>query len=386
MELNVQDWKEFRLNKVFSLKGGFYNKKPEHSVVGTIPFLASTENNNGVTEYYSLNDIISWDKVGEPDNTLENKLFSGNSIAVTVNGSVCNAFYQKTQFTCSHDITQLCLRHHTMNEYIGQFLCVVIMMDKYRWNYGRKPHDVKKFGMSIIRLPIIHNPNETPFIDESRTFSDEGYIPDWQFMEDYIKSLHHKPITTKVKPGLVKELDVDNWEEFKVSDLFNVKYGINMELNTCIETTSDDPEGIAFVARTAENNGVSAYVKRIEGKEPQPAETITVAGGGSVLSTFVQKQPFYSGRDLYLLIAKEDINLKVKIFISTVLFANQYRYSYGRQANKTLPDLILKLPIKRDSNGNPVIDDNHTYSDSGYIPDWQFMEDYINSLPYSDRI
>ena len=73
MELNVQDWKEFRLNKVFSLKGGFYNKKPEHSVVGTIPFLASTENNNGVTEYYSLNDIISWDKVGEPDNTLENK-------------------------------------------------------------------------------------------------------------------------------------------------------------------------------------------------------------------------------------------------------------------------------------------------------------------------
>lgn len=386
MELNVQDWKEFRLNKVFSLKGGFYNKKPEHSVVGTIPFLASTENNNGVTEYYSLNDIISWDKVGEPDNTLENKLFSGNSIAVTVNGSVCNAFYQKTQFTCSHDITQLCLRHHTMNEYIGQFLCVVIMMDKYRWNYGRKPHDVKKFGMSIIRLPIIHNPNETPFIDESRTFSDEGYIPDWQFMEDYIKSLHHKPITTKVKSGLVKELDVDNWKEFKVSDLFNVKYGINMELNTCIETTSDDPEGIAFVARTAENNGVSAYVKRIEGKEPQPAETITVAGGGSVLSTFVQKRPFYSGRDLYLLIAKEDINLNVKIFISTVLFANQYRYSYGRQANKTLPDLILKLPIKRDSNGNSVIDNNRTYSDSGYIPDWQFMEDYINSLPYSDRI
>lgn len=386
MELNVQDWKEFRLNKVFSLKGGFYNKKPEHSVVGTIPFLASTENNNGVTEYYSLNDIISWDKVGEPDNTLENKLFSGNSIAVTVNGSVCNAFYQKTQFTCSHDITQLCLRHHTMNEYIGQFLCVVIMMDKYRWNYGRKPHDVKKFGMSIIRLPIIHNPNETPFIDESRTFSDEGYIPDWQFMEDYIKSLHHKPITTKVKSGLVKELDVYNWKEFKVSDLFNVKYGINMELNTCIETTSDDPEGIAFVARTAENNGVSAYVKRIEGKEPQPAETITVAGGGSVLSTFVQKRPFYSGRDLYLLIAKEDINLNVKIFISTVLFANQYRYSYGRQANKTLPDLILKLPIKRDSNGNPVIDDNRTYSDNGYIPDWQYMEDYINSLPYSDRI
>ena len=386
MELNVQNWKEFRLNKVFDLNGGFYNKKPEHSEKGSIPFLASTENNNGVTEYYSLNDIISWDKVGNPDNTIENKLFSGNCIAVTVNGSVCNAFYQKAEFTCSHDITKLCLKHYTMNEYIGQFLCVVIMMDKYRWSYGRKPHDVKKFGMSIIKLPIQHNKDNTPVIDKNRTFSEEGYIPDWQFMEDYIKSLHHKPITTKVKTGNAKELSIDSWEEFKVSGLFNVKYGINMELNTCVETTSDDPEGIAFVARTAENNGISAYVKRIEGKEPQPAETITVAGGGSVLSTFVQNRPFYSGRDLYLLIAKEDINLKVKMFISTVLFANQYRYSYGRQANKTLPDLILKLPIKRDGNGNPVIDDNNTYSDKGFIPDWQFMEDYINSLPYSDRI
>ncbi len=386
MELNVQDWKEFTLNKIFSLRGGFYNKKPEHSEIGTIPFLASTENNNGVTEYYSLNDIISWDKVGEPDNSIKNKLFSGNCIAVTVNGSVCNAFYQKKQFTCSHDITQLCLRQKVMNEYIGLFLCAVIMMEKYRWSYGRKPHDVKKFGKSIIKLPIKYNSGNTPFIDENKTYSDEGYVPDWQFMEDYIKSLHHKPITTKVKSGKAINLEIDKWEEFTVSSLFEVIYGINLELNTCIETTSDDPEGIAFVARTADNNGISAYVKKIEGKEPQPAETITVAGGGSVLSTFVQKRPFYSGRDLYLLISKEDISIKVKMFISTVLFSNQYRYSYGRQANKTLPNLILKLPIQRDNNGNPIIDDNYTYSEKGYIPDWQFMEDYINSLPYSDRI
>ena len=168
MELNVQDWKEFRLNKVFTLKGGFFNKKPEHSEVGTIPFLASTENNNGVTEYYSINDLVNWDKVGEPDNTIENKLFSGNCIAVTVNGSVCNAFYQKTQFTCSHDITQLCLRHRAMNEYIGQFLCTIIMMEKYRWSYGRKPHDVKKFGQSKIKLPIKYNKDKTPVIDSNK--------------------------------------------------------------------------------------------------------------------------------------------------------------------------------------------------------------------------
>lgn len=382
MELNVQDWKEFRLNKVFTLKGGFFNKKPEHSEVGTIPFLASTENNNGVTEYYSLNDIISWDKVGEPDNTLENKLFSANCIAVTVNGSVCNAFYQKTQFTCSHDITQLCLKHHTMNEYIGQFLCVVIMMDKYRWNYGRKPHDVKKFGMSIIKLPIKYNEDNIPVIDEKRTYSDEGYIPDWQFMEDYIKSLHHKPITTKVKAGNVKDLDVDNWEEFKVSDLFNKIY--KAKAHTKEEVVEVD-KGIHFVSRTDCNNGVDITVDkdtRYEGLEE--ANCITI--GDTTATVFYQNEKFIAGDHMVVLRA-DWLNIKRGLFFRTLFAQEGIRYCYGRAYRMDLiKDTLLKLPIKRDGNENPVIDDNRTYSDKGYIPDWQFMEDYINSLPYSDRI
>lgn len=382
MELNVQDWKEFRLNKVFTLKGGFFNKKPEHSEVGTIPFLASTENNNGVTEYYSLNDIISWDKVGEPDNTLENKLFSANCIAVTVNGSVCNAFYQKTQFTCSHDITQLCLKHHTMNEYIGQFLCVVIMMDKYRWNYGRKPHDVKKFGMSIIKLPIKYNEDNIPVIDEKRTYSDEGYIPDWQFMEDYIKSLHHKPITTKVKAGNVKDLDVDNWEEFKVSDLFNKIY--KAKAHTKEEVVEVD-KGIHFVSRTDCNNGVDITVDkdtRYEGLEE--ANCITI--GDTTATVFYQNEKFIAGDHMVVLRA-DWLNIKRGLFFRTLFAQEGIRYCYGRAYRMDLiKDTLLKLPIKRDGNENPVIDDNNTYSEEGYIPDWQFMEDYINSLPYSDRI
>lgn len=235
-------------------------------------------------------------------------------------------------------------------------------------------------------MPIQRDTYDNPIIDKNYLYSTKGYIPDWKFMEDYIKSLYYKPITTTVRDGSSIDLNVAKWEEFKVSDIFEVRYGINMELNTCDETTSDDPEGIAFVARTAENNGVSAYVKRIEGKEPQPAETITVAGGGSVLSTFVQRRSFYSGRDLYILIPKVEMNLFVKIFICTVLYSNQYRYSYGRQANKTLPSLVLKLPIQKDDKGRPIIDNERNYSEKGYIPDWEFMERYIKTLPYSDRI
>lgn len=45
----------------------------------------------------------------------------------------------------------------------------------------------------------------------------------------------------------------------------------------------------------------------------------------------------------------------------------------------------LLLPVKK-KDGKPIIDEQHTFSDEGYIPDWQWMENYIKGLPYSDRI
>jgi hypothetical protein len=125
----------------------------------------------------------------------------------------------------------------------------------------------------------------------------------------------------------------------KIDELFHVKYGINMELNAC-EITRDD-DGVNFVARTSENNGVVAKVKPVEGKMPQPAGVLSCAGSGSVLSTFVQHQPFYSGRDLYILTPQKEMRLEEKLFYCHCIKMNAYRYSYGRQANKTLKDIEL---------------------------------------------
>lgn len=178
------------------------------------------------------------------------------------------------------------------------------------------------------------------------------------------------------------DLNISDWKEFKIKDLFLVKYGVNLELNKCTE----DNQGINFVSRTGENNGVSARVELIQGVEPQRSGLITVAGGGSVLSAFLQKEPFYSGRDLYTLESKEELSAETKLFIVTVIEKNKYKYNYGRQANKTLPDLILKLPIQRDKNNMPIIEQSKKYSEKGYIPDWRFMKSYIKSLPYGDKI
>ena len=123
----------------------------------------------------------------------------------------------------------------------------------------------------------------------------------------------------------------------KISELFDVHPGVNLELNAL----DIDPDGINFISRTANNNGVSAKVKMIDDLEPTEAGVLTVAVGGSVLETFLQPQPFYSGWHLYFLRPKQDMSVEQKLFFCVCIRANKFRYNYGRQANKTLKNLLI---------------------------------------------
>lgn len=127
-----------------------------------------------------------------------------------------------------------------------------------------------------------------------------------------------------------------------VRELFDVRYGVNLELNA-LRRQSD---GIPFVSRTAKNNGVAARVARIPNLEPLPAGTISVAGGGSVMESFLQPEPYYSGRDLYYLTARIPLEDAQKLFYCACLRANKYRFNYGRQANRTLPELLVPAPAE----------------------------------------
>jgi len=123
----------------------------------------------------------------------------------------------------------------------------------------------------------------------------------------------------------------------ELQEIFNVKYGVNLELNKL----KHSKVGINFVSRTFKNNGVSAIVEQLENIKPIPAGTLTVAGGGSVLETFLQPKPYYSGRDLYYLTAKTELSNTEKLFYCACIRANKYKYSYGRQANRTLKNLLV---------------------------------------------
>lgn len=150
--------------------------------------------------------------------------------------------------------------------------------------------------------------------------------------------------------------------------IFHVKYGNSLELNKLKQLSG----GINFVSRTGKNNGVSAKVQLLSSIPPTPANTITVALGGSVLSTFLQPEPFYSGYHIYCLTPILSMTDEEKLFYCSCIEANKYRFNYGRQANRTLKDLLL--PSRKETpswvdnfNLNAFDSANQPYSDHDHI-------------------
>lgn len=384
MKINIDDWKVFNFTDIFVIKKGFYNKKPEPSGQGKIPFLGATDSNNGVTEFYTYDEIESASKTGDGKNdTIDKKLFPGHAVCVTNNGSVGYAYYQEKQFTCSHDVNPLYKKDGDFNQFTGLFVASVIMYDRYRWGYGRKwrPERMKK---SQIILPIKHNLDGTPFIDNQKKYSSEGFVPDWERMEQFIKKLHYKKITTNNK-NETTQLDTSKWEIFYLHKLFNADMGNGIN---SILTTSDNPK-YNYVSRDSNGNGVVDFVDQIEGEEPFKAGTMTLALGGSYLgSCFIQSKDFYTAQNVGILQEKVPLTIFTKLFIAT-LIRNECKIkfqAFGRELNAHFrKDFTIKLPIKY-KDGKPLIDSDKEFSDEGFVPDWEWMDSYMKNLPFGDKI
>jgi hypothetical protein len=170
-----------------------------------------------------------------------------------------------------------------------------------------------------------------------------------------------------------------------INKLFDIRYGTNLELVNLEQCTKIDLNSINFISRTEYNNGISAFVFKLNDVVPNPSRTISVAGGGSVLSSFYQKEIYYSGRDIYILIPKEKMTELEMLFYAFCLTKNKYKYSYGRQVNKTLKDILVPDKIsdeyknidlkkintlKKEKILNKIIDLN--------IKDWKFFT--LNNL------
>ena len=262
--------------------------------------------------------------------------YPAGSITVTLGGTyLLSSFVQQEPFYTAQNI-KILIPKKEMEFKEKLFYCMVIQLNRFRYtSHGREAN------ITLDKLLVPEKmPEELSKLDLDK------------FLNINKSSLAKKKIS----------LDTKTWKYFDLVELFEISASSD-------ELMDDLSEGglTPYITSTDSNNGVTSYVK----EEPtNPAGTITANRGGSVGYFFYQPLPYKSTPvDVRILTPKFKINKFVGLFIKTILQLEKYRFNYSRKMGS---DRLSQFKIKLPSINNQ--------------PNFQFMEEYIKSLPYSAEI
>lgn len=316
MNLDFSTWKSFAVSKILTIMNGKGITKEEIAEnEGSFEVVQSGENNNGVIGKI---DLVYCKSMGytyteKPCLTVA-RSGSAGFVSFQINGCVVG---DSAKILLLDD----CLA--TTEHYV--FLQSILMANKFKYTYGRKVTE-EKYMNDLIDLPIQHNADGTPFIDVNKKYSDDGYVPDWKFMENYIKSLHHKPLTTTNKSENVPQLDVEKWKEFYIGKLFNINRGKTLSSENKEEFIGDD---YSCINGGSVNNGelckMSEELQEM-GFVLQEVPSLSLSRVGNAGLTFLQTEPYYIADNAFSLVLKKQKNKFVYLFLSTCLNSEVFKY------------------------------------------------------------
>lgn len=333
MKLDTKNWQPFKVGELFyKLENGKANQTMLEEGEDCF-YVGAKRSENGVMFRCAYDESL---------------VQKGNCIIFICNGegSVGYANYMSMDFIGTTDI--VAGYNKNLNEYTGPFIATVASLERPKFSYGRK---WKKFLKNTeLYLPV-----------------DSSGTPDWQFMEDYMKSLHSKKLTTyNKKENAIKIADIQR-TEFVLAEIVDIEYGNKFDND---KMTYNNPS-VNFVGRSSMNNGVNDYVDFVHNVVPYKAGCMTIALGGSIGSCFIQESDFYTAQNVAVL-HTEHLSVHAKLFLATTIMEEcRVKYhAFGRELNRYIKrSFTVGLPSTPEGE-----------------PDWQFMEDYIKSLPYGDRI
>ena len=180
-------------------------------------------------------------------------------------------------------------------------------------------------------------------------------------------------------------LNPSTWKKVKTCNLFDLESANGTTTDSLVEGGDT-----VYIAAKKENNGVKMLVERDEEFITKGNCIVFITlGEGSAGYSLYQPTDFIgmSGKILVGRLKNFELNKYIGVFLVTVLDKERFRYSFGRSwAGDRLRNTEIMLPILTDKDGKPIIDSLNGDSNNGYVPDWQFMEDYIKSLPNGDLI
>jgi hypothetical protein len=161
--LDVDKWSEFSINDLFDIEKG-ERLTVINRVSGETPLLTASSVNNGIAE------LIDFDTFSAGKTIFENK--------ITVD-MFSNVFYHDYSYFSDDNIHTLLFKNkdyfqYYENKYVNLFLVTILRLFSSKYDYGRQVR-LKRYSKEFIKLP-------------SKIVNGEP-IPDFAFMESYIRSL-----------------------------------------------------------------------------------------------------------------------------------------------------------------------------------------------------
>ncbi len=360
-----ENWCFFDIEKIFNIYTGG-DLILSRTELGEYPVISHTYKNNGISK-----------RVSKIENR---KLFDCRRTISLADRGTFKAFVQPEDFYIGTRVKALELKDKYrayFDKKVLMYLAVIINMESYRFCYGRNACD--RINYLKIKLPAILDGNEKiPDYNLMREYinnlwiesNDMSKIPNY-FLEDgyekacwYIDNFNielfeekYKPCKKEIKPQIQK------YALFNLGNIFTVK-GTKTTKKDVLETYG---EGVwPYITTRSSNNGVDGYYNFYT----EDGNVITVDSATIGFSAY-QSKPFSASDHVEKLIPKFKLNSSIAMYIITILNQELFRYDYGRKFNQgRIKKTKLLLPSV--DGGNKV-----------ESLDLKYMEDYIDSLPYS---
>lgn len=265
----------------------------------------------------------------------DTKSFPAGLITVTLGGTyLLSSFIQQDKFYTAQNIKVLTpKRDMSYNEKL--YYCKAIETNRFRYtSHGREAN---------ITLDVLPIPEKVPI----------------EFLEikfEKINTVDELPLLTSNFP-----LVQNTWRNFALNSLFKIT---GSQTTPILELEEYGDGKYPYVTTQATNNGIEGFYDFYS----EEGNILTV---DSAVLGYCSYQPdnFSASDHVEKLIPKFRMNKYIAMFLVTILNKDQYRYNYGRKCSQSrMKQIQIKLPTK---NGQPNFD---------------FMENYIKSLPYSKNI
>lgn len=287
---------------------------------------------------------------------LENATILKNVISISANGANTGAtFYQNKEFTVLQDA--YAIRWIYTNDLLSEnhYLYLTSSISKtilgnYDWS--------NKAGWEKIKSEKIHLPSKNGKIDFDFI---ENFIADLEIdriaqLESYLTLTGLKDYTLTVEEeAVLSNYENEVFEEFNVTDIFEVKNTKNILSRDIIENSS----GIPYLCASTENNAISSYIFYDE-KYLDKGNCVFI--GGKTFVVTYQEKDFFSNdsHNLALYLKSKGKNRLNQLYLCSCINKSLgHKYSWGDSiSNRKIQTDKVSLPLK---NKQPNYDIMETF-------------------------